>query len=897
MKSICEVYYIKLSSRLNWDLKMKIHVVLANNEDDANGMANVFPRPVIYLKLRPPFSDESIANYINWLEILFIHELTHIFTLDQAGGINLIPRYIFGRIYFPNFFLPLSFIEGISVYYESTLTDAGRNNFSFSETFLKELARQNFPLNKITGQLSLWPHGYFPYFAGGAFFKKLGKNFGEKKISQFFNNYSKTLPFFPGRAFFKTFGKDIEDMWKNFLDEYSSPATGEENMLTEQLTMDGFFKSRLIYNPSRRILIYYGVGARNYPSLYLLDPFSRKIQKKWDILQVESITFSSLYPDFIYATGIERKKTFYQRYYIYEFHLTGGSKILKGSEGVETIAWSSGLSRFVGTRREKNGTEVMIFTKKGNEMVKESSFYLEDIYLTDPSPHPYFPIIAYTCKRKDSFYDICVIHLEREEVNFITRDHYFDRFPRWFNECIYFTSDRKDEFALYKFCPSSNTLTMEMRTEGGIYDFDISEDGETLYYISYSHNGFDIYTTPLTFFPSEITQMREEAIIPFEERISFQSKKYSPFKSLSPLFWIPYFTFSSSTGFFFSASTFNEDVLKWIYYYLEAGFHSLPTYSFYTEVQVNRWYPSIGIIGEREPPLLMEYKLGEEDKKYWFTYYRAGSYLYVPFAKNRYRINTLIFNEFRWREDLEGYYDALFEKYIDIKNKFEGKMGIQIYYSSLQKYPLSLVMEDGTFLRLASVLSSRDFTRSTGYWGLGLTIQRPFKIPFLHSVFNPVLMIVWTDGPRSKNILSAGGWGDDSSFFPTHIPVRGNYDYYEITGKEMFGGKAEMWIPFLFLDRGLKSTFPLFFRSIYGSLFFDFAGVYSGERGFNSIQSAGFSLNSDIFAGYHLPLQIQIQVAMRLSRQRERFGDNISYSISVQVPPGSGKDSFKRALH
>ena len=65
----------------------KIEILLTDAVDMANGAASPFPHNRIILYAPPPTDVAQLAFTADWLELLVLHELVHIFHLDDAGGI------------------------------------------------------------------------------------------------------------------------------------------------------------------------------------------------------------------------------------------------------------------------------------------------------------------------------------------------------------------------------------------------------------------------------------------------------------------------------------------------------------------------------------------------------------------------------------------------------------------------------------------------------------------------------------------------------------------------------------------------------------------------------------------------------------------------------------------
>ena len=99
----------------------RTHIILADQNDYANGGATVVPWNAIQIDATPPTGAEEIGNTDDWLEYVFTHEYAHICHLDRSRGWARAAKAIFGRtvLAFPNLSLPLWQIEGLATLVES----------------------------------------------------------------------------------------------------------------------------------------------------------------------------------------------------------------------------------------------------------------------------------------------------------------------------------------------------------------------------------------------------------------------------------------------------------------------------------------------------------------------------------------------------------------------------------------------------------------------------------------------------------------------------------------------------------------------------------------------------------------------------------------------------------
>jgi len=64
----------------------RVQVILVDQTDLSNGSATPFPYDAIEITAVPPAGETLIGNTIDWLELVFTHEYTHILHLDRTRG-------------------------------------------------------------------------------------------------------------------------------------------------------------------------------------------------------------------------------------------------------------------------------------------------------------------------------------------------------------------------------------------------------------------------------------------------------------------------------------------------------------------------------------------------------------------------------------------------------------------------------------------------------------------------------------------------------------------------------------------------------------------------------------------------------------------------------------------
>ena len=210
-----------ISTLLRWKPAGRIHVVVLDSADFANGLASPLPFNYTMLFLSPPDEGELLQNQ-DWLDLVLSHELFHLVHLDMARGAPLGLRGVFGRLpfLFPNAFQPGWIVEGLAVHAESNLDKGyGRLGQAAFEGMMRAEASRGF---RSLSEINAGGRG-FPlnreYLYGGYFFLFLNERYGEKALASFIENYSdNVIPFRVHTNPVVGTGRTMDRLWDEYRD-------------------------------------------------------------------------------------------------------------------------------------------------------------------------------------------------------------------------------------------------------------------------------------------------------------------------------------------------------------------------------------------------------------------------------------------------------------------------------------------------------------------------------------------------------------------------------------------------------------------------------------------------------------------------------------------------------
>ena len=208
-----------ITALLRWQPAARVHIVVLDSADFANGLASPLPFNYTMVFLSPPDEGELLQNR-EWLELVLTHELFHIVHLDMARGPMDGLRRVFGRLpfLFPNALQPAWVIEGLAVHAESDPARAyGRLGQAHFEGMMRAEASRGF---RSLAEMNADGRG-FPlnrdYLYGAYFFAFLEERYGAAGYTAFIDNYSdNVIPFRVHSNPETATGKNMEQLWAEY---------------------------------------------------------------------------------------------------------------------------------------------------------------------------------------------------------------------------------------------------------------------------------------------------------------------------------------------------------------------------------------------------------------------------------------------------------------------------------------------------------------------------------------------------------------------------------------------------------------------------------------------------------------------------------------------------------
>ncbi len=471
--------------------------------------------------------------------------------------------------------------------------------------------------------LTSWPGGNLPYIYGQSIIHYIVQKYGEDKlidISEIFSAY----PFLGiNWAIKKALGINQDRLYENWQDEqYESYQHQAEEVYqfseltqSEQLTKHQYWVDDPLWlsRPDSKTasLLYKVSNTELYPTIREYDPDS----KDENILINRTSGHGTSYTlsqdkKYLLYTKLSKYQQYYHYHDLFLYQLENGKQI-RLSEGmrIKDPSWHPHHSqnkiiavlndagnnnlvlfsieqKFLDSFNEKTVSQIESNSSKTNLISFENITYLTDFsdgtQISQPVWSPSGNQIAFSLWQ-NGYQDIYIIELDSnnqiQSAKAITHDKFTDISPNWSpdGQYLFFSSDRSGIFNLYAYNVENEQLFRLTNVLTGAFEPAISPDGEELAFIQYHSSGYELHlsrTEELLWESSDIhhdtgdgslfveKQRTVPCIIPcIKDRPLSQTTDYSPWDSIVPTYWTPYFAFTSN-DLYLGFSSLAQDYLK-----------------------------------------------------------------------------------------------------------------------------------------------------------------------------------------------------------------------------------------------------------------------------------------------------------------------------------------------
>lgn len=878
---ILERAHEELTAILGHRPKRRVHVVMTDGSESANGSATAIPVNTMRLFMTAPEDLSEIGDFDDWLNLLVVHEHAHILHLDNIGGLPALINKLIGKLWAPNHILPRFVIEGLATFLESERTSGGRLRSTHFAMIMRMAALDDrlLRIDQLSNQTDFHPHGSIYYLYGSRFWDFIIARHGRDVLAQFARFYGKkAIPFGFNRALKRVTGETFVGLYEEFLEGEREKARAVEARVLEegrvegaQLTHHGEGAAYPLFIDDET-LVYHASDGRSDSQLRRIDLRDPSRVKK--LTRVAGRSRASLGPDgSLYFDSIDSSRNLYNFFDLYRLapNKRRRARLSRGLRA-RAPAISPDGSKIAFTMNSAGTTHLAIAPLEDPEryeiILRSERF--EQIYT--PAFSPDGSALVYSIYRRGGYRDLEELDLETGERRRLTRDRALDMGPAFSPDgsALYFTSDRDGVANIYRLDRATEEIVKITNVVGGAYMPAVSPDGSRLAYIGYGSLGFDVFLLDLDSaepLPAPGSYERPEAEL-IDDYAPLFSRPYRAIRTLFPRN-VELGLGENAFGYQLSALLRAEDI---------AQHHRL---SLRTGVGLEMGIADVELA----------YTLARSPVPITLSLYRrhgleAG--LIVDRSRSTYRTLYLggeigasyrFFDSFRshtvgasfgvqhaaLNDRLELPYDP--NRYVDARPSFgfTTTTRLRYAYSDVRRHTYDITPSEGQ--RLATDLAVRTPERGerTMSGSAVITFDRYIENPFVeHHVLAIGLQAGTVFGdPASRGRFSLGGFSNMSlldGFLNGHMlsgrvlrgyPVGADY------GERFMLLNVDYRFPIYRIQRGI-GTLPFYLQRLYGSVFANFGEAFNGAPDLQSIKGgAGVELFLDLLLGYYLPFTIR----------------------------------------
>ncbi|HSG82001.1 MAG TPA: hypothetical protein VLC48_07120 [Gemmatimonadota bacterium] len=580
----------------------RIALVITDYTDRPNASATPIPSNRVVLIAAPQLAVRQLNYYSDWLDNALVHELTHIFHLDDARGVWTAGRFLFGRlpVFFPAFYQPQWVVEGLPTYYESRLTGAGRAYGSAFNTLLgNDAGAGSFrTIDAADGLSPIFPAGNAPYAYGGLYFRDVAEQHGDSVIGELIRKGAIRLPYTLNWASTSLYGRTLTGSWSDWRADFQASERRRVDSLQiigltapQPLSDFAWSVSAPRYSPDGdRLAFTYNTPRDDAATLVVDSETGAAILRRrrngsgglvWArdgsviyLSQVEYADRYDIYSD-LYAidarNGDERRLTFAGRF--------SSPDIMDDGRSLVAVETREGTNRLVELELETFASRPVTPFQVG-------------VNWEHPRVSPDGRYIAAERWVEGEVLDIVVIDLAGRLMRRVTDDQAADVSPAWSRDGRYllWASDRDGVYDIYAVEASALwedqaelNVQRVTRTAAGAADPDVSPDGRWLAFTALHAQGQRIERIPFDptswedAGPNRRSLRRPAAPVVNDRPLpDAPVHSYNPFPSLWPKAWLPVVAFSSGDtgGDFIGALVTGTDDVRRHNYALLAGWRT-----------------------------------------------------------------------------------------------------------------------------------------------------------------------------------------------------------------------------------------------------------------------------------------------------------------------------------
>lgn len=547
-----EAAHARLVPRLGAPPEGRLHVVLSDETDAANGSATTWLRPTMHLLAVPPDGRSELNDYEDYLWNLVVHEYAHILHLGDIRGLPSVVNRVFGQMWIPNGILPRWYIEGLAVVEESAQSGGGRGRSALYDMYLRAQVLEGtfFGIDAAGGSPSVWPRGGLAYLHGGRFLQWVAQTRGHEALAAFNHDYGgQILPFAVNATAKDHLGADyvaLYDAWRAELE-----ATVRAGLAAA--------RSRGACEPRRLTFRGEGTGEPVYLDaerlLYLEDSADRRAALRRvrvdgggdaEVRELYSGGTLALVPGgraaIVSQSAVHEQFSFYED--LFRVDLASGAleRLTSGARLTEPDVSPDGRT-IAAAQRLTGGRMALVTLAIDGGPVRRVYEAPERGAVFTPRFSPDGRRLAFSEQRPGGR-DLRLLDLATGLVEDLTRDRAIDLDPafdpsgRW----LLFASDRTGIYNIFARDLETGETRQLTDVLTGAFRPAVSPDGRRLALVTFSTQGYDVATLPLDPLAARAAPEDRRARPPapqWETRELYPVTPYRPLATLRPYWWLP----------------------------------------------------------------------------------------------------------------------------------------------------------------------------------------------------------------------------------------------------------------------------------------------------------------------------------------------------------------------
>jgi hypothetical protein len=889
----------------------RTEIVLSDDVDDANGSATPVPYNIVRLYAVPPSSGSELQDYRSWLRQLIQHEYTHILHLDHIGGIPRFVNAVFGKVWPPNGFQASFFLEGVAVVNESEGDPgAGRNASAMFDMEARALALDGpFPrLDEVANQFLQWPVGQVPYLLGGRFMGFLQARYGPRAVAGYIADEGSVVwPYAPSGAGRRWFGdKEFPELWDEYAAWERAYAEGRRAWVHTRpvtaatpLTRRGGDLHFPRFSPDGSFVLYRDRGLDERAGLRRVALDGRDLGRVTAVDANGALAVASPGEAVVAIGEVFHEYRVYDD--LYRVDLASGARrpLTRGARASDPDVGRDGTLVYV--RHAGGGTMALLRQREGGG--EPEVLYAHrgaEVFRPRVAPDGRVAFELHEGGRRD-------IAVWRDgQVERVTDDDALDTAPAWTPDgrFLLFASDRGGVFNLYAWESATGRIRQVTNVELGAYEPDVSPDGRTIVFVTYSRAGFDLATLPL----DEATWLEPLPSRPAPPLATWPtaaeahlpdpipSHPYSPWSTVAPTFWLPLVS-ADAAGPIYGALTGGVDVLVHHAWAAEGWWSPKADRPGYRLAYQGGWsWPALDfssgltVTDAAGPPDRLEQAWNYADVGATFTFTRLDHAVALRLGWSGTGYRSL---------EAQAPLSPASEPF-RFRDGFLSEATFLARYTDARRFTRSISPEEGRTLTLTLGASDREIGSDYHLLRARANATQYLRVPGTRHV---VLVLNAGGGVADGTIgdhppfeLGGATAPDPLALLPgtataPSSQLRG-YPVGALGGTGFVAGNLELRLP-LFAPTYGRSTWPIFLRRVHGALFLDGGDAFD-LRGQLPLAghalaaeelrfSAGAEVRLELVLAYYLRTDLRIGVARPLGALFGR-GRAADEALGIDLP-------------